>query len=135
MRRTITPKNLGYDEVFVVQHRKRRTRPLERLYSVTREVEEGNPGFYVKMQIMVPHPSFDNPYPCVFVLIQNATSKLWFRLKSLEDLKAFFGLNEQDLTGLAKALEKAKALAEGLKQGQGIISRELENISRELEKD
>ena len=86
-----------------------------------REIEEADPDFYVRMEIMVPHPTFDCPKPCVFVLMQRATQKMWFRLKSPEDLKALFGLNEQDIEGVRGALERAEQIAERLNEANKLV--------------
>lgn len=131
----LTPKALGYEELLVVVRRpKRKTKPLSRLYSVVREIEEADPGFHVKMEIMVPHPSFENPKPCVFVLLQRATQRIWFRLKSWKDVQALFGLNEQDLAGLEQALAEAERIAEALKEARAFfICREAE-IYAEMQK-
>jgi len=122
MRRTITPKNLGYDEVLVVQHRKRKTKALQRLFTVKRRCE-AMPGFWIEMEVMVPHPTFDSPIPCAFLLMQNATGKLWQRFEKVDDLKGFLNLNEQDLTALNSALQKARAIAENLKEAQKIAQK------------
>ena len=131
-RERLTPKSLGYEEVAVIQYRRRRTRVLRRLYSIVREVEEADPNFSVRMEIMVPHPTFENPNPCVFVLLQRATQKMWFRLKSWEDVQALFGLNEQDLAGIAKALEKAEEIACELREAREIAELALLQRSRDI---
>ena len=136
-RRSLTPKALGYEEVLVVQHRKRHTKPLRRLYSVKRRITDPiNEDFFTEMEIIVPHPTLDCPIPCCLVFIEGSNGKLWFRA-SIEALIGFFGLNEPDIAGLREALRRAEAIAEGYKQVQREIAgllREQENLLREQEK-
>jgi len=134
MRRTITPKNMGYEEVLVVQHRKRRTRALQRLFTVKRSCE-AMPGFWIEMEIMVPHPTLDSPHPCAFLFLQNSAGKIWQRFTRVEDLRAFLNLNEQDLEGLTSALEKAKSIAEQLIEAQKLISDNLSENQNIRESD
>jgi len=135
----VSPKSLGYTEIAEITHRKRKPKRLSRLYSVRRQSQTLR-GYQIKMEIFVPHPSFDSPVPAIFLLIQNPTGKLWERFNSVEALQGFLSLNEQDLAGLQDALDQARDMAERLEKARDeattalSLAREPEN-SRELEKD
>lgn len=127
----MNPKSLGYTEIAEITHRKRKPKRLSRLYSVKRQSQTLR-GYQIKMEIFVPHPSFDSPVPAIFLLIQNPTGKLWERFSSVEALQGFLNLNEQDLSGLQDALNQARDMAERLEKAQAEAMNAL-SLAREPE--
>jgi len=130
-------KITGYEEQVILHHRRKRKKPLSRLYSVKRRVTDPvNEAFFAEMEIIVPHPSFETPIPCVIVFMQSSNGRCWFRA-NVDSLVGFFGLNDQDIAGIREALQRAEDLASRYEQAQRevmAILREQENLLRDQEK-
>jgi predicted RNA-binding protein YlxR (DUF448 family) len=117
-----------YEELQGMFRRVRR-KALPKLWEYRKELQDPYTPFKTKILMYVPHPTLFAPFPCILVSIANPKSRMFFRIKSFQDLEAVFVLPADEQTRAILALKNAQEEAERLEA----ISKALE-VSKDLAK-
>lgn len=83
---------------------------------------------YTWRMVMVPKPTIASPLPCILVSIRNGHSKLFFRVRSLEDYYQAFRLTTEEEEKIRLALVEANIEADKIEQGMRVIF-EMRNLA------
>ena len=80
-----------------------------------------NPQKYTRVEVFVPKPTMEAPYPCLLVSIRNGHSKLFFRVNDLASYYDFFRLSVEEEARLRVGLERATAEADRLEEDAKLL--------------
>jgi hypothetical protein len=80
-----------------------------------------NKGFYTHLEMYVPKPTPDKPYPCIIISIRNGHQKLFFRAASLEEIVKDFRVPKDARVRIKAALEVASAECDRLEEDARLL--------------
>ena len=84
------------------------------------------PKYYVSLELFVPIPNRDNPFPCVLVNIYNSSGRVFFRILDIKELSFFAEIDAEEIGNCQMALKLANSEARKILEA----NRELEYRSR-----
>jgi hypothetical protein len=80
-----------------------------------------NKGFYTHLEMFVPKPTADKPYPCIIISIRNGHQKLFFRVSSLEEINRAFRVPKDAKVRMKAALAAANAECDRLEEDARLL--------------
>ena len=80
-----------------------------------------NANFYTVIEVFVPKPTAEKPYPCLLVAIRNGHQKLFFRVASIKELHSTFSIPKSAKLRLAMALVEANHEADRIEQDYKLL--------------
>jgi hypothetical protein len=97
---------------------------IQKLAWVRKKIEDPyNAKCYIDLELFVPKPTRDNPYPCILVSVRNGHSKLFFRLRDVSDFVQGFSLSRRMKEKLKDGLAEANLEADQIEQDMKLVFR------------
>ena len=95
---------------------------LQKLTWFERKIKDPyNPEAYAALELFVPKPTRDHPYPCILVSIRNGHDKLFFRVANVEEYLKAVSISRFTRAKLKNGLISANIEADEIEKDMRLI--------------
>lgn len=92
---------------------------IRKLGQVDRDIPDPyNTEYFTHLELFVPKPTREAPFPCIIISIRNGQRKLFFRLADVDSYIKAFELSARERERLIAALVRARAEAAELAEDE-----------------
>ena len=85
-----------------------------------------DPRYYLTVEMFVPIPSRDSPFPCILVNLYNSKGRVFFRIVDLKELLFFANIDPEEVENCSMAMKLANSEANKILE----VNREIEHRKR-----